>query len=252
MSVPQPGKLRRMQVTPNLMEKMILVVDDSRLVRNQVEDFLRGYGYQTVSASNGVEGLKYLLGDENFDLVVLDAIMPVMGGRSLIEEIRSHRKTKDLPILVLTATEHVEMVEQCLKAGCNDYLVKPVNPRLLFQRVQALLENHPRSHQRVLCNVVAEVSTGKEQFVGEIQELCEAGAGLSLEAPLDEGDIVKLSFILPRETHPIVLGAQVVYSQGKDGVHQHGLNFVIADDKTRERIQMYVKKVAGHDMREPE
>jgi len=234
------------------MDKMILVVEDSRLIRNQVESLLHGYGYGTVSASSGDEGLNYLLGTNEIDLVILDIIMTMMDGRTMIEEIRSHKRCKDVPILVLTGTEHIEMIAQCMEVGCNDYLVKPVNPRLLFQRVQGLLENHPRSHYRVLCNVVAEVSTGPEQFVGEIQELCEAGAGLLLDTPLDEGDLVKVSFILPRETGPIVLGAQVVYSKGSDGVHQHGLNFMIVDDKTRQRIRAYVEEEAEHRKQEPE
>jgi CheY-like chemotaxis protein len=244
--------LRREQVANNVMDKTILVVEDSQLIRNQVESLLHGYGYRTVSASNGGEGLNYLLGTNEIDLVILDIIINMMDGRSMIEEIRSHKRFKDVPILVLTATEHIEMIAQCMEAGCNDYLVKPVDPRLLFQRVQGLLENHPRSHHRVLCNAVAEVSTGPEQFVGEIQELCEAGAGLLLDTPLDEGDLVKVSFILPREMVPIVLGAQVVYSKGSGGVHQHGLNFMIVDNKTRQRIRAYVEEEAEHRKQEPE
>ncbi len=233
-------------------DKSVLVVDDSRLIRNQVENILQGFGYGTISAANGEEGLKCLLGNEDVGLIILDVVMPVMDGRTMIGEIRSHEKTRELPVLVLTATEHIEMVAQCLEAGCNDYLVKPVNPRLLYQRVQSLLENHPRSHLRVLCNVVAEVSTGPEQFAGEIQELCEAGAGLFLDAPLLEGDIVKVSFVLPRETDPVVLGAEVVYSKGDGPEHQHGLNFIIIDDRTRERIRAYVEAVRENAVGEKE
>jgi len=239
-------------LTNSVMDKMILVVDDSRLIRNQVANLLQRYGYRTVSASNGVEGLKCLLENKNIDLVILDVIMPVMDGRAMIEEIRSNKRIKDVPILVLTATKHVEMIAQCMEAGCNDYLVKPVNPRLLYQRVQNMIESNPRSHQRVVCNVVAEVSTGPEQLIGEIQELCEAGACLLLDSPLDEGDIVKVSFILPRETVPIVLGAQIIYSKGTDSEHQHGLNFIIVDDKTCERIRAYVEAEAEHSIQETE
>ena len=234
-------ELRSEQVTNSDRDKSVLVVDDSRFIRNQVENLLQGFGYRTISAANGAEGLKYLLGSEDVGLVILDVVMPVMDGRTMIDEIRSHGKSKDLPVLVLTGTEHIEMVAQCLEAGCNDYLVKPVDPRLLYQRVQNLLENHPRSHRRVVCNVVVEVSTGPEQFMGEIQELCEAGAGLLLDTPLEEGDIVKVSFVLPREADPVVLGAEVVYSRGDGAECQHGLNFIIIDDKTRERIQAYVE-----------
>jgi len=231
-------------------DKIVLVVDDSRLIRNQVENLLQGYGYRTIGAPNGAEGMKHLLSNEDVGLVILDVVMPVMDGRTMIEEIRTHERIRDVPILVLTATEHIEMVAQCLESGCNDYLVKPVTPRLLYQRVQSLLESYPRSHHRVQCNVVAEVSTGPQQFIGEIQELCEAGAGILLDVPVEEGDIVKISFVLPRETNPVVLGAEVVYARGGDGQYQHGLNFIILDDKTRERIRSYVEAVEELQARE--
>ena len=195
MPVRRAVKLKGEQLTNMDRDKSVLVVDDSRLMRSQVEGLLQGFGYMTSSVANGREGLDYLRENKDVDLVVLDVVMPVLDGRTTIEEIRSDSRTMDLPILILTSTEHVDLVAQCLEAGGNDYLVKPVDPRLLYQRVQGLIEEHPRSHHRVQCNVVAEVSTGPEQFVGEIQELCEAGAGLLLKVPLME----KGEYRTPRE-----------------------------------------------------
>lgn len=217
-------------------EKTILVVDDSSLVRNQVTGLLEGFGYRTVSAPNGAEGMEILLENRDVDLVVLDVVMPVMDGRAMLLEIRSREEFGDLPVLVLTAAEHINFISDCTMAGCNDYLIKPVDPRLLYQRVQALIETYPRAYRRVACNLLVDVDIGTEQFVGEIGEISEGGVSLFLESSIEENNIVKLTFNLPGEPDPLTIGANVIYCHRTEAGYKAGLSFVIIHSETMDRV----------------
>jgi len=221
--------------------KTILVVDDSPLVNNQVTDLLEGFGYRTVSAANGAEGMKALQNNNTLDLVVLDLVMPVMDGRAMLLEIRSRKEFADLPVLVLTALEHIHRLSDHDMAGIDDYLIKPVDPRLLYQRVQALIETHPRAYRRVACSLLADVDTGTEQSVGEIVEISEGGIGLFPGSELREKDIIKLTFNLPGDQSPLIIGAQVVFCHRIETGWQAGLRFAIIHPETIGRIADYFK-----------
>ena len=217
-------------------EKTILIVDDSSLIRNQVAGLLEGFGYRVLTAPNGEEGLKILQEKGYVDLVIMDVVMPVMDGRAMLREIRSREEIEDLPVLVLTGADHINMLSECAMAGCNDYLIKPVDPRLLYQRVQALIETFPRAYRRVACNLLVEVDSGTEQHVGEIVEISEGGLRISLESPLAVNDIVKLTFDLPGSPDPVVVGGKVVYCLEGENGFQTGLSLVIVHPETMVRL----------------
>ncbi len=217
--------------------KTVLLVDDSKLLRDQVAAMLETYGYRVLTAADGDEGLNVLLSGDTVDMVILDIVMPVMDGPAMLSKVRSSEGLEKLPILVLTAADHVEMVAPCLEAGADDYLLKPVDPRLLYQRVQKLLERNPRNYMRTACSSVVEVDTGHDLLTGELLELSEGGAGFLLKAPLDVGDIVKLTFALPRDAEELTVGAKVVHCHKAEGGYHSGVNFVIIEDKVRAKLR---------------
>ena len=115
----------------------ILVVDDNPKFLN---DALPMYGYDIKTAEDGIEALK-ILSDEknNFDLVLLDVMMPNMDGWDTLKAIRKNPKTQYIPVIMITAVSEDQKVVSGLKIGADDYIVKPFVLPNLLARIEAVL-----------------------------------------------------------------------------------------------------------------
>jgi DNA-binding response OmpR family regulator len=223
-----------------LSKKSILYVDGSSSGEEQLSELLEQYGYEMTDVSSSEDGVKALASRDNIDLVIIDLTAPDVHGLDLIGEIRAMEKCADIPILVLTVPKGVDIIDEVLDAGCDDYLLKPVDPRLLYHRVQSLIESFPRAYRRVSCSVLIEISTGKLQTSGEMTEIGEGGLGVILEEQLKINDLVKTVFMLPGDDAQLVAGAEVIYIKEADEGFLHGMKFEIIDSDTRSKIISYV------------
>ena len=135
------------------MNKQILIVDDSPVMRRLLGEILRN-DYHVVVAADGVEAMHHLLHDEPFDAVILDLSMPRMGGVDLLKEIRSIGAFVQLPVLVLSG--HYESLHRiaAIEAGASDFMTKPFNPLELKLRLQRLL---PEERQTVRLSPFGQV-----------------------------------------------------------------------------------------------
>jgi DNA-binding response OmpR family regulator len=115
--------------------KKILLVEDEKNIRDAVAAYLEHENYSVTHAGDGVIALELFNKDE-FDLVVLDLMLPRLPGE---EVCRTIRETSSIPIIMLTAKGGVEDRVLGLELGADDYLVKPFSPRELVARVRALL-----------------------------------------------------------------------------------------------------------------
>jgi two-component system alkaline phosphatase synthesis response regulator PhoP len=117
------------------MPKKILIVDDEPQIVEICRDYLKAAGYDTVSASNGTQGIT-VARREKPDLIVLDLMMPEMHGLDVCREIR---KESNVPIIMLTA--RVEETDKLigLELGADDYITKPFSPRELVARIRVVL-----------------------------------------------------------------------------------------------------------------
>lgn len=115
--------------------KNILLVEDEKSIRDAVQAYLEHEEYDVTPAADGVIAIEqFEAGD--FDLVVLDLMLPRMSGEQVCNKIR---ETSTIPIIILTAKGAVEDRVMGLELGADDYLVKPFSPRELVARVRALL-----------------------------------------------------------------------------------------------------------------
>lgn len=125
----------------NQQEYSILVVEDDREIRQGIEIYLRNQGYQVFQAANGQEGLEVIKSRE-LHLVILDVMMPVMDGITML------MKTRDLgyefPVLMLSAkSEEVDKI-MGLNMGADDYISKPFTPLELLARVNSHLRRYSK------------------------------------------------------------------------------------------------------------
>lgn len=124
--------------------KLLLIDDDARLAA-MVREYLRGHGIDVATAADGARGLAQLGADE-FDLVLLDLMLPDADGLDLCRRIRAHGDaTAEVPILMLTAKGDPLDRVIGLEMGADDYLPKPFEPRELLARVRALLRRRRAS-----------------------------------------------------------------------------------------------------------
>jgi pilus assembly protein CpaE len=121
------------------MPAKILVVDDDPNVQRLLQYTLKQEGYDVVLASDGAEGFR-LWGAEAPDLILLDVILPKLDGYQVATKIRSEEGTSvHVPIIMLTAEREVEQKVRGLRAGADDYLIKPFHPAELLARIKSLL-----------------------------------------------------------------------------------------------------------------
>ncbi len=121
----------------------ILLAEDNQANIDVVQDYLLAKGYEVVVARNGNEAL-HRIEIRLPDLVIMDIQMPVMDGLTAIRTLRKDPATQQLPIIALTALAMPGDRERCLEAGANDYLVKPVNLKVLLASIAAHI-NSPKA-----------------------------------------------------------------------------------------------------------
>src|SRR5437879_4283728 len=127
----------------------LLVVDDNELNRDMLTRRLERLGYKVSCAENGIEALK-LLRAGSFDLLLLDVIMPVMDGFEVLEQLKAEPLLRDIPVIVLSASDQLDHVVKCIKKGAQDYLTKPFSPVLLQARIGSCLERKRLRDQETL------------------------------------------------------------------------------------------------------
>ncbi|MEI8134058.1 MAG: response regulator [bacterium] len=120
------------------MTKTILIVDDEKDIRDLLAYNLSKEGFGVLTAADGNEALRQI-GEHPVGLVVLDIMMPGLDGLEVCKRIRSHKDAAKLPIIFLTAkSAEVDQISG-LELGADDYIQKPVSPKVLVARVKSLL-----------------------------------------------------------------------------------------------------------------
>ena len=137
------------------MTKKILVVDDKTELRTLLKSYLTQEGFDVVTANDGQEAL-YVARHEKPNLIILDLMMPEMGG---YEFMRSYSREADTPVVILTAKIDENDKVLGLELGADDYITKPFSPRELTARVRAVLRRAEKqtSTQEILRFGVVEL-----------------------------------------------------------------------------------------------
>lgn len=123
----------------------ILAVDDSPTMRRIIVNTLKRAGFNDISeATDGKDALAKMKVD-NYGLVITDWNMPEMDGLTLVNQIRSTAELHDMPILMVTTRSVKDDIIEAMKAGVNNYIVKPFTPETLGEKIQQVLKAAGRS-----------------------------------------------------------------------------------------------------------
>lgn len=105
------------------MKKKILIIEDELSLMMALHEKFKTEGFEVIEAKNGEEGLK-MATKKTPDLILLDLIMPVMDGITMLKKLRLTEEGKDLPVIILTNLSDDRAVSESLESGVSDYLVK--------------------------------------------------------------------------------------------------------------------------------
>jgi adenylate cyclase len=193
----------------------ILVVDDITSNRGLLSRRLQRDGHQVVTAESGLSALAHLA-EHEFDLVLLDLLMPDMNGIEVLSRLKAERRWRHIPVIMISGLNEVDAVVRCIEAGADDYLLKPFNPVLLRARINSSLEKkrwRDREHrylQRIEAQkrradsllhsilpgqIVARLQRGEEFIADRFDEVTILFADIvgfsSIAARLPPSDLIK-------------------------------------------------------------
>ncbi|AAS96546.1 response regulator [Nitratidesulfovibrio vulgaris] len=121
------------------MSKHILIVDDSKTVRNLVAFIMKKEGFKVTTAEDGLDGLEKLYSSEGVDLIISDVNMPRMDGFTFIKTVREQDTYRNLPIVVLSTEGQEKDIQMGMSLGANLYMVKPAQPEKMVKNIKMLL-----------------------------------------------------------------------------------------------------------------
>lgn len=205
-----------MPMAENGAGSTILVVDDEPVNRDILLRRLKRLGHDVVCAANGKEGLE-ILGQRDCDLVLLDIMMPVMDGMTMLHRLRLDYSSSLLPVIITTARDGSEEVVAALEAGANDYVTKPIDFPVLLARLKTQLK---------LRGVTVELERAYARIKQEIETAARIQRSQIPDQPLEMPGLRCVSRYLPCEE----LGGDI-------------LNYFPLD---QEQMALYLLDVSGH------
>ncbi len=175
---------------------VILAVDDMPENRELISRLLSRAGHTVISAESGEEALE-LLETRGVDVVLLDLMMPGIGGAEVLKIMKEHEGLRATPVIMISGRQDMDQIIACIQAGADDYLLKPFNPVLLQARISAGIERK-RWHDRE--EDYREQLERNERFIRQtfgrylsdeiVEQLLEAPEGLELGGDLREVTIM--------------------------------------------------------------
>ena len=118
--------------------RKILLIDDSETILQMEQMILAKEPYELLVARDGAEGLARAL-ECNPDLILMDVVMPRMGGFEALRQLRGNQRTRTVPVVMVTTKAEAESIETGYASGCNDYIVKPIDSIELIAKVRDIL-----------------------------------------------------------------------------------------------------------------
>lgn len=214
----------------------ILLVDDEPDILEILEYNLRKEGYDVATAENGEEGLKRA-NEFKPDLIILDIMMPIMDGVEVCRQLRSNKEFDSTIITFLTAREEDYSQIAALDTGGDDYITKPIRPRVFLSRVKALLRRDVRKEEEVPTLIkIGDIEIDLEQIVvrrgSERIELAKKEFDLLTLLASKPGKVFSRDEIFNR-----VWGADVIVGNRTIDVHIRKLREKLGDH--------YIKTIKG-------
>jgi diguanylate cyclase (GGDEF)-like protein/PAS domain S-box-containing protein len=153
------------------MSKSILIVDDEPSNIEVLADALRAEGFELLGATSGEDALERARKRQSPDLILLDVMMPGMDGFEVCRRLKNDSRTKDIPVIFVTALNEAEEEARGLELGAVDYIAKPCAPGIVCARARAQLEleEHRNDLERLVAERTRELKDLNQRLVAEVE-----------------------------------------------------------------------------------
>jgi CheY-like chemotaxis protein len=222
--------------------KKILLVDDTNLFLEMQKGFFERSGCQVLAAKSGTEGLAKIR-SEVPDLVLLDLEMPDMNGDEVCGLAKKDKRLKKIPIVMLSSRSDQKAIKKCQKAGCDNYLTKPITQKKLLDETARILKIHQRKDVRVSVQMEVEGVLGTSTFCGESENISRGGILIKSEALLKKGSEINIKFQLPGQPYHIEAKGEIVRidEDSFEPEYGNGIAFQNLNSIAKEMIGDFIK-----------
>ena len=192
-------------------KKKILLVDDVQLFLEQEKTFFDRDEFELVLAHSGTEAIKAAM-ESKPDLIFMDLYMPDMNGDECCHLIKSNAELGDIPIVMITSGGVEDSFENCWQAGCDDIIVKPINPHYFMSIVKKHLAVTERKAPRFIARLRVQYGPDRETVLEDYSlNLSTGGLFLVTHNLLPVATNLKLAFIFPGDEGNVRCEAKIAW-----------------------------------------
>jgi len=232
--------------------RTILLVDGTSSILSSLEALLKRLDYRVVTARSAAEALRRLE-QKPSSLVITETTLPDMSGVVLLERLKNNSLLHEVPVIILTGDNDPDTQQACYRIGCSAYLLKPVDPELLYRTLQIVAETVPRVNIRLRTSLRAVIGDGSvmggSARTEEVLAISEGGMYVQTRYPQPRNALTPVRVLLPdREIRAkaLVLYAYVDES-GPYKLPGMGMKFVELADGDQAAIRMFIEGQLAQD-----
>lgn len=219
----------------------ILVVDDDPDILKLASRLLTAAGHDIFVAHDAYKAIDYL-DQTDFDALITDANMPHFSGYDLISTLKNQKKHRGMAIAMLTGRRQRKDIERAMRIGVDDYIVKPLDPLLFVQKVEALFIAKPAIERpEVHLPEASDFSEASVTLKMQISQISELGVVIVTPFPLEEGVVVDINSEIFSDfgvkTPPIKIGRS---QQKDDGRWEARAHYLGATEAFLQKVRAYV------------
>ncbi len=218
----------------------MLLVDDVKLFLELEKNLLSRSSLRLFTALSGQEAIE-VHKREHVDLILCDFYMPDMHGDEVTRIIRNDKTMQRVSIILVTTS--LKDIDMCLKAGANDYILKPINPIELLKKVGKYINIPMRKDIRILVRMGVEGrSGGSESFFGNTKNMSVSGVLIETSHAFTVGEMLFCSFFIPGNFTPITVTGEITRKgeSSQIGLNCYGIKFININEEDKWVIENYI------------
>ncbi len=241
VAAPDPaGTAKRPQTGPR-GSYTLLLADDVKTTLAVGKSFLESRNLKVFATTSASE-VQSLAEAIRPDLIVLDYEMPEMKGDEVCRRLKRSEKTKQIPVLILSALNDPSIPAKCEAAGAAGFVKKSEGRESLLDNVAAVLGLPQRRHARVPCSITVGILSEDRKLQGMVHNISQSGLYLTVDTTLAERSLVRLILTLPNAKSEIRVLGEVVRAETLSGtLRGYGIQLIEADEESQAALGEYVK-----------